>query len=85
MDDEQVLLQLLQDKGTHALCFRGPFDARLGTSHRLGQARGSGQQASQASQASAVGAAAPPTQFQVLAARACFGEVSMVSRKLRNN
>ena len=31
VNDEQALLQLLQDKGTHTLCFRGPFDARLGT------------------------------------------------------
>ena len=71
VNDEQALVQLLQAKGTSAICFRGPFDARLGTSQRLGQPRASGQQASQAS---AVGAVVQATQFQVLAARQCFGE-----------
>lgn len=71
VNDEQALVQLLQAKGTSAIGFRGPFDARLGTSQRLGQPRASGQQASQAS---AVGAVVQATQFQVLAARQCFGE-----------
>ena len=69
--DEQALAQLLlRDKGPQALCFKGPFDARLGTSQRLGQPRGALLQSSQASQASA----SAPTQFQILAARPSFGE-----------
>ncbi|CAE7385079.1 unnamed protein product [Symbiodinium sp. CCMP2592] len=70
--DEEKLVELIQLKGSEAVCFRGPCDARLGTSHRLGQPRGGSAQ--QASQASVTGGLAAPTQFQVLAARACFGE-----------
>ncbi|CAE7032286.1 unnamed protein product [Symbiodinium sp. CCMP2592] len=70
--DEEKLVELIEKKGSEAVCFRGPCDARLGTSHRLGQVRGAS--APQASQASVTGGPAPPTQFQVLAARPCFGE-----------
>ncbi|CAJ1426282.1 unnamed protein product [Effrenium voratum] len=45
----------IQDKGAHVLCFKGPFDLRLGTSPRLATSRGAAPSASQASQASAPG------------------------------
>ena len=73
VDGEAALARAIQDKGAHVLCFKGPFDLRLGTSPRLATSRGAAPSASQASQASAPGTSVT-TQFQVLASRACFGE-----------
>ena len=73
VDGEAALARAIQDKGAHVLCFKGPFDLRLGTSPRLATSRGAAPSALQASQASAPGTSVT-TQFQVLASRACFGE-----------
>ena len=32
VDGEAALARAIQDKGAHVLCFKGPFDLRLGTS-----------------------------------------------------
>ncbi|CAJ1343571.1 unnamed protein product, partial [Effrenium voratum] len=39
VDGEAALARAIQDKGAHVLCFKGPFDLRLGTSPRLAKPR----------------------------------------------
>ncbi|CAJ1441414.1 unnamed protein product, partial [Effrenium voratum] len=75
VDDEAKLAELIAEKGTQALCFKGPFDVRLATAPNMTQGRSARRpaettqvDASQTSGASQTEAGVPAeaSQFQLL-------------------
>ena len=81
VDDKAKLAELIAEKGTQALCFKGPFDVRLATAPNMTQGRSARRPAEMGPAATQVDASQPrgasqteagaPTQasqFQVLAA-----------------
>ncbi|CAJ1444076.1 unnamed protein product [Effrenium voratum] len=67
VDDEAKLAELIAEKGTQALCFKGPFDVRPATAPNMTQGR-SARRPAETTQVDA-GVPTQASQFQLLAAR----------------